>query len=72
MESIMMSSELFKMLNDALARELHVSVQYMLQHAIWNGKTSAHKEELKESKSKKFVATHFPTFLPGVSLKKIA
>lgn len=72
MEMVSISSELFNLLNAALARELQVSVQYMLQHAIWNGKTSMSKSELKESKSKKFVATHFPIFLPGVSLKKIA
>ncbi|MFW9825755.1 MAG: bacterioferritin [Candidatus Thorarchaeota archaeon] len=66
------SSELLNLLNAALARELQVSVLYMLQHAIWNGKTASSKSELKESKSKKFVATHFPTFLPGISLKKIA
>ncbi|MHA2183106.1 MAG: ferritin-like domain-containing protein [Promethearchaeota archaeon] len=72
MEMITLSSELLGLLNAALARELQVSVQYMLQHAIWNGKTSMSKSELKESKSKKFVATHFPIFLPGVSLKKIA
>ncbi|MHA2183319.1 MAG: hypothetical protein ACXAAH_18020, partial [Promethearchaeota archaeon] len=72
MEMMTLSSELLGLLNAALARELQVSVQYMLQHAIWNGKTSKSKSELKESKSKKFVATHFPIFLPGVSLKKIA
>ncbi|MHA2088866.1 MAG: hypothetical protein ACW972_11345, partial [Promethearchaeota archaeon] len=72
MEMITISSELFDLLNAALARELKVSVQYMLQHAIWNGKTSMSKSELKESKSKKFVATHFPIFLPGISLKKVA
>jgi len=72
MEKINPSSELFNLLNASLARELQVSVQYMLQHAIWSGKTSGSKRELKESKLKKFVASHFPTFLPGVSLKKIA
>ena len=72
MEILEISSELFKLLNAALSRELQVSVQYMLQHSIWSGKTSHSKSELKGSKSKKFVATHFPIFLPGVSLKKIA
>jgi bacterioferritin len=72
MEIMQTSSELFRQLNAALARELQVSVQYMLQHAVWNGKTSTSKEELKESKSKKFVASHTPVFLPGVRLKKIA
>jgi bacterioferritin len=44
----------------------------MLQHAIWSGKTSTSKSELKESKSKKFVASHTSVFLPGARLKKIA
>ncbi|MHA2283425.1 MAG: ferritin-like domain-containing protein [Promethearchaeota archaeon] len=30
------------------------------------------KNELKESKSKKFVASHQPVFFPGASLKKVA
>ncbi|MHA2399758.1 MAG: ferritin-like domain-containing protein [Promethearchaeota archaeon] len=72
MEKVKPSQELFKMLNDALARELKVSVLYMLQHAIWNGKTSTSKNELKDSKPKKFVATHWPIYLPGISLKKTA
>jgi bacterioferritin len=72
MENKKISIKLFKLLNEALARELQVSVSYILQHAIWNGKTSESKNELKESKPKKFVASHWPTFLPGMSLKKIA
>lgn len=72
MKNTKTSSELFSVLNDALARELQVSVLYMLQHSIWNGKSSTSTSEIKESKSRKFVGTHWPIYLPGVSLKKIA
>ncbi|MFW9894942.1 MAG: hypothetical protein ACFFD7_03980, partial [Candidatus Thorarchaeota archaeon] len=37
------SSELLNLLNAALALELKVSVLYMLQHAIWSGKTASSK-----------------------------
>lgn len=31
------SKELLQLLNDAIARELQVSVQYMWQHVLWSG-----------------------------------
>ncbi len=31
------SSELLKLLNDAIAREMQVSIQYMWQHVQWSG-----------------------------------
>ena len=31
------SDELLDMLNDAIARELQVSIQYMWQHVLWSG-----------------------------------
>ena len=72
MENIKISSELFGLLNAALARELEVSVQYMLQHTIWIGKTSISKSKQKLSKPSKFITSHSPIFLPGITLKKIA
>ena len=72
MENVKISSELFGLLNAALARELEVSVQYMLQHTIWSGKTSISKSEQKLSKPSQFVASHKLFFLPGITLKKIA
>ena len=72
MENVKISSELFSLLNAALSRELEVSVQYMLQHTIWAGKTSISKGEEKVSKPSKFVASHKLFFLPGITLKKIA
>ena len=66
------SSQLLDLLNKALARELQVSVQYMIQHAI--GASQATKASGKTSSAKRlqFVASHSPYWLPGPSLKKIA
>ncbi len=43
------SEELLKLLNEAIARELQVSIQYMWQHVQWRGvKGFAVQEELKK------------------------
>ena len=43
------SKQLMDMLNQAIARELQVSVQYMWQHVQWSGvKAFAVKDELKK------------------------
>ncbi len=42
------SAELLGLLNDAIAREMQVSIQYMWQHVLWSGvKAFAVKDELK-------------------------
>ncbi|MBC7320780.1 ferritin [bacterium] len=42
------SQELLNLLNDAIAREIQVSIQYMWQHIQWSGvKAFAVKEEFK-------------------------
>jgi bacterioferritin len=42
------SQELLDMLNQAIARELQVSIQYMWQHVLWSGvKGFAVKDELR-------------------------
>ena len=42
------SDELKGMLNDAIARELQVSIQYMWQHVVWKGVNGfAVKDELR-------------------------
>ena len=38
MQNTHVSTELINLLNKAIAREMQVSIQYMLQHAIWNAK----------------------------------
>jgi len=45
----MASKKLLDMLNDAIAREMQVIVQYMWQHVLWRGiQGFAVKEELKK------------------------
>jgi len=45
----MVSKKLLGMLNDAIAREMQVSIQYMWQHVQWSGvKGFAVQEELKK------------------------
>jgi bacterioferritin len=66
------SSKLLKLLNKAVAREIQVSIQYMLQHSILNVHASDKSEKTSSDKQDKFVGTHFPYWLPGTSLKKIA
>ena len=65
------SPELLSLLNQAIGRELHVSVQYILQQTIGAGQAlvSVHTPPTEPSK---FVASHAQMWLPGVSLKKIA
>lgn len=66
------SKELMELLNKAIARELQVSIQYMLQHSLWTVKAPAESDETPSGSQRKFVGTHFPFWLPGTSLKKIA
>jgi bacterioferritin len=66
------STELIELLNKAVARELQVSIQYMLQHSIWITKAPAKPDEEVSESQRKFVGTHFPFWLPGTGLKKIA
>ena len=66
------SSELLALLNQAVARELQVSVQYMLQHAIEAGHGSPAAGKTTAARQTRFVASHSSYFLPGATLKKIA
>lgn len=66
------SNELLDLLNKAVARELQVSIQYMLQHCIWIAKAPEKPDKEISEAQRKFVGTHFPYFLPGTGLKKIA
>jgi len=46
---VLVSKELLDLLNDAIAREIQVSIQYMWQHIQWRGvKGFAVQEELKK------------------------
>ncbi len=45
----MVSEELLNLLNEAIAREIQVSIQYMWQHVMWRGpKHMAVKDEFKK------------------------
>jgi len=72
MKNTKVSGELLDLLNDATAREMQVSMQYMLQHTLYSGGGSAIEGELLNSRAGKFVASHSLVFLPGKTLKKIA
>lgn len=65
-------AELLELLNQALARELQVSIQYMLQHAIGTGQAAAALGKTQAAKQAKFLGSHFPYWLPGDRLKKVA
>jgi bacterioferritin len=60
------------LLNRALARELQVSVQYMLQHAVEAAQQPARSEKTPAAIRSKFIGTQRMYFLPGLSLKKTA
>ena len=72
MKNIKPSHEYLTYLNDAIAREIQVSMQYMLQHALYSSGSPNIENNLIDSKAGKFVASHSPYFFPGVTLKKIA
>jgi len=60
------------LLADATAREMKVSMQYMMQHTLYIGGGSAVDRGSLSSRVGNFVASHSPVFLPGRTLKKIA
>jgi bacterioferritin len=72
MKNAGVSTELLKLLNQALARELQVCVQYMLQHAIGAGQSAPAAGKTPAAQRERFVATHASFWLPGASLKKVA
>ena len=63
---------LLDLLNRALARELQVSVQYMLQHGVGAGQQQLAGGSAPPDRQTKFVASTSPYWLPGVTLKEIA
>ena len=66
------SSELMVLLNQAIARELQVSVQYMLQHAVEASHGPAKTGTVQHIQQTRFMASHAWYMLPGESLKKTA
>jgi bacterioferritin len=66
------SSDKIVLLNKALARELQVSIQYMLQHATWYSQTSITPDKDATKKQGKFVSDHSMFRRPNSTLKLIA
>lgn len=71
----MASKKLLELLNDAIARELQVSIQYMWQHVLWSGPAHfAVKDEFKtiavqEMKHAEAIAERL-NFLGGIPTTK--
>jgi len=66
------SSDLLNLLNQALARELQVCIQYMIQHAIGAAREPAPSGKSPVASRARFIGSHSLYWLPGVTLKKIA
>jgi bacterioferritin len=62
------SLELISLLNRGVAREMGVSIQYMLQHSIWNAKESAKPAGVMNSKQSQFIRDRSAAWLPGLTL----
>ncbi len=62
------SPELISLLNRGVAREMGVSIQYMLQHSIWNAKKSVESAEIKNNKRSEFIRDRSAVSLPGLTL----
>jgi bacterioferritin len=63
------SPDLILLLNQAIAREIKVSIQYMFQHVIWIANDGSNPTPKTQSN---FVGSHRQIWMPGESLKKIA
>jgi bacterioferritin len=72
MVSVNEPSGLLVALNSAIAREMQVSIQYMLQHAIWTAKETGDSDKDTYIKQGKFVGSHSFLWLTGPTLRKIA
>ena len=69
MENTPVSSDLIDLLTRANAREMQVSIQYMLQHSVWFASLEGHKPSNKRIR---FISRHAAVWMPGNSLRKIA
>ncbi|MGD2148548.1 MAG: ferritin-like domain-containing protein [Anaerolineae bacterium] len=67
-----MSVELISLLNQAIAREMQVSIQYIAQHCTAVGEGAAVPGRTPSARRAKFVASNWPVWLPGSTLKQIA
>jgi bacterioferritin len=65
------SAQLMELLNQAVARELQVSIQYMFQHATISSRGGAVTGKSLAAKQFKFVASEWSIWLPGPTLRKV-
>jgi bacterioferritin len=66
------STRLTDLLNEAIARELTVCIQYMFQHSVGTLPGSAVSGKSLAARQSKFVGSHSSIWLPGSTLRKIA
>lgn len=66
------SPQLVSLLNQALAREIQDSIQYMLQHAVAAGRFANVTGAAMSPRLAKSVSSDANVYLPGCTLKKIA
>lgn len=62
------SPQLINLLNRGVAREMGVSIQYMLQHSVWNSKESTASTGITDRGRSKFIRDRSAAFLPGLTL----
>ncbi len=66
------SPRLIDLINQAIARELQVSIQYMFQHSLGTAALGQATADALAAKQAKFVGSHSSIWFPGATLKKIA
>lgn len=62
------SPQLISLLNMGVAREMGVSIQYMLQHSVWNSKESVSSAEITDGERSRFIRDRSAASLPGLTL----
>jgi bacterioferritin len=72
MSASIQPARLMELLGQAVQREVQVSVQYMLQHAIGAARWGDAKDKTADGTRRKFVASHTYYAMPGDRLKKVA
>jgi bacterioferritin len=61
------SPELIDLLNRGVAREMGVSIQYMLQHSVWNSESVA-SAGIADKRRSKFIRDRSAASMPGLAL----
>ncbi len=72
MDSKASAPSLIDLINQAIARELQVSIQYMFQHSLGTAVSVQMQADALAARQSKFVGSHSSIWLPGTTLRKIA